>query len=497
MCGIIGIFARNADAVPNAFLGLFAIQHRGQDSAGLATHTEDGGVVVQKEMGLLKVALRDLNPPFHMARKSAIGHLRYPTQGAVTMVNAQPHTYPGPQFGRFALASNGDLVNYWSLRRWLESKGIVFRSDNDGELLVNLVGYFADIEGKPTDQAILETMKHAKGAFSVVLLDGETLWAFRDPLGIRPMVIGSLPARSGYVIASESVSLDILSADYEGPFPPGQIMRFDSEGMRVYPGLPSPSGRAAHCVFELIYFSRPDSVIFDAPPADEGDHTLSSSYRYIYQFRKSLGAALAETETVRGDVVIPIPDSSNFIALGYAEKSGLPFQFGLVRNHYVGRTFIRPEQRYRDADVLEKFNPIPGFFEGKRVIVVDDSIVRGTTMRQLIAMIRRAGAREIHLRIGSPPMRYSCYYGIDTPTREQLIANCAGFQPDLPKERIEEAVGAFLGVDSLRYLTMEQLRAIAEPLGSFCYACFSGIYPAGTKERPETAPAAEHTRVVR
>lgn len=489
MCGVIGIFSREGDAVQSAFLGLFAVQHRGQDSAGLATHNDDGKVVVQKDVGLLKVALRDLTPPFRVARHAAIGHLRYPTQGAVTFANAQPHTYPGPLTGRFALASNGDIVNYWSLRRWLESEGVTFRSGNDGELLVNLVGYYSEIKGLPTQDAILETMKQAKGAFSAVLLDPETLWAFRDPLGIRPMVIGSLPGGAGYVIASESVALDILGAQYEGPFPPGQILRINGEGIHAFPGLSDTSVPTAHCVFELIYFSRPDSIIFDAPPGPICDHVSPASYRYIYQFRKCLGAALADCETVRGDVVMPIPDSSNFIALGYAERSGLPFQFGLVRNHYVGRTFIRPEQRYRDADVLEKFNPLPGFFEGKRVIVVDDSIVRGTTMRQIIAMIRKAGAREIHLRIGSPPMRYSCFYGIDTPTRDQLIANSAGMDADLPQEHIEEVVGEFLGVDTLRYLSLKQLRDIAHPLGNFCYACFSGAYPAGVKERPEAVHA--------
>jgi amidophosphoribosyltransferase len=496
MCGIIGVFTKNGDAVETAFLGLFAVQHRGQDSAGLATQTRDAQVTVQKNMGLLKVALKDLTAPLRAPSSTAIGHLRYPTQGGVTFANAQPHCYPDPQTGRFALASNGDLVNYWSLRRWLELEGITFRSGNDGELLVNLIGYFADIRGMSTEEAIQETMKQAKGAYSAVLLDPKNLWAFRDALGIRPMVIGTLAERAGTVIASESVALDILGAEYEGPFPPGTVMRINGDGLRAYPGASTIDTPTAHCVFELIYFSRPDSIIFDAPRGPTCDHMSSSTYRYVYQFRKCLGAALADAETIHGDVVVPIPDSSNFIALGYAERAGLPFQFGLVRNHYVGRTFIRPEQRYRDADVLEKFNPLPGFFEGKRVIVVDDSIVRGTTMRQIIAMIRNAGAREIHLRIGSPPMRYSCFYGIDTPTREQLIANSAGMEPDLPKDRIEEVVGEFLGVDTLRYLTLKQLREIAEPLGSFCYACFSGTYPAGMKERPEAViTAAEGSTV--
>jgi len=495
MCGVIGIFTGCGDAVPAALLGLFAVQHRGQDSAGIATQTGDAQVTVQKDMGLLKVALKDLTAPFKGKTSAAIGHLRYPTQGAVTPANAQPHCYPGPRTGRFALSSNGDIVNYYSLRRWLESEGVIFRSGNDGELLVNLVGYFADIKGLGTAEAIRETMKCVKGAYSAVLLDPDSLWAFRDPRGIRPMVIGTLPEGAGYVFASESVALDILNAEYLGPFPPGQILRVTRHGLQAFPGVSDPNIPTAHCVFELIYFSRPDSVIFDAPPGPLCETTSSSSYRYVYQFRKCLGAALADGDNVRADVVIPIPDSSNFIALGYAERSGLPFQFGLVRNHYVGRTFIRPEQRYRDADVLEKFNPLPGFFEGKRVIVVDDSIVRGTTMRQIIAMIRKAGAREIHLRIGSPPMRYSCFYGIDTPTRDQLIANSAGLDADLPQERIEKVVGEFLGVDSLRYLTLEQLRAIAQPLGSFCYACFSGDYPVGVKETPDVVPTAEESSV--
>ena len=475
MCGIVGVYTRDSSAAEHALLALFALQHRGQDSAGIA-YSDGSRLRLHKGMGLVKEVFPELQPP--APARLCIGHVRYPTQGRADLVNAQPHAYP-PDTPTFALASNGDIVNYGEIREFLEKRGHALQSSNDGELLVHLAAEFA--RSAPLPEALRRLLAAARGAISAVLATPDALWVIRDPLGIRPLLLGRLPEGKGYVVASETVALDILDARYLQPVPPGAVLKISEAGLEWF--HTSPAGPTAHCVFELIYFSRPDNVILDTHAQPEGRNGFPRDPRhYVYTFRRQLGARLAARDRVQADAVVPVPDSGVFIAMGYAEASGIPFQMGLIRNHYVGRTFIQPEQRYRDASVREKFHPVPGFFPGKSIVLVDDSIVRGTTMRQLVQMIRRAGAREIHLRIGSPPMRFPCFYGIDTPIREKLIANRAGMG-EVPQEEIERVVADFLQVDSLKYLPLQDLRALTRPLGGFCDACFSGNYPAGTKDQ--------------
>ncbi len=488
MCGIAGVFSVKERAPEAAILCLFAQQHRGQESCGIVYSGGDT-LRIQKNMGLVREAFRE-GEEKKLHGRVCIGHVRYPTQGNVDVKNAQPHLIDLNGHTPFAIATNGDIVNYYTTRHLLESAGISFYSENDGELLGKFIGYQMVNRGLSLLEAVRRMMEEVKGAYSGVLATPAQLWVFRDPLGVRPLVYGYMKETGCHIFASESVALDILGADYRKTVQPGEIIIVDETGIHSERGVKFLPPHHAHCVFELIYFSRPDSLIFDTPkpekglfgkPPSDGSHPC-----YIHGFRKRLGKKLAEKDRVKADVVIGIPDSGTFIAMGYSEQSGIPFSIGLVRSHYVGRTFIRPEQRYRDQDVREKFNPVPGFFEGKKIIVVDDSIVRGTTMKQIIAMIREAGAKEVHLRIGSPPMRYSCFYGIDTPNREHLIANIAGMQKNARLEKIQQEVGKFLGVDSLLYLSLEELREIARPLDQFCYACFSGQYPMGVKDKPPT-----------
>jgi len=451
MCGIIGIFG-SENSANMATLGLFAEQHRGQESCGMAVNN---GITIKlrKKMGLVK----DVFTPEkikNLEGNIAIGHVRYPTRGASSVYNSQPHiveTLSGPSY---ALSSNGDIINYREIRSWLEEKGVYFASGNDGELILKYIVYHVEREDYTIPDAIIKLMKTVKGAYSTVLATKTEMYLFRDPYGLRPMSYGKTKD-GAIVVASESCALDILYMDWIEEVNPAEIIVVNEEGVTNIENDPNvfrATKTNKHCIFEHIYFSRPDSVIFK---------------ENVFEVREKIGAIIAENDDIDPDVVVPVPDSSNFIALGYAKYKNKPYEMGLIRNHYVGRTFIKPEQTIRDESVYQKFNPLPNFFKGKIVTLIDDSIVRGTTLRKITKLVRNAGAKEIHLRIGSPAIKNSCYYGIDTPTREELIANSKSV------EKIRE----YIGSDSLKYLTIEQLEKTVTKPEDFCYACFNGSYP--------------------
>lgn len=459
MCGIAGYFSRQGEnAAGQVMLALYAQQHRGQESCGIASATGKN-LRVHKAMGYVKEAFPHQRLE-ELAGAKAIGHVRYPTRGSAVMENTQPYiieTLSGPIY---AIASNGDVVNYEEVADELRVKGVHFASKNDGELLGRFIVYHHERAGMEIADAIKLLMKRIKGAYSAVFLTRDTLYAFRDIQGFRPMMIGH--AGEDVAIASESCALDILRTDDCREVEPGEIMVITAHNeisLDQYRQsfLPNGRNRTYHCIFELIYFARPDSRQFD---------------EYVYDVRHKIGAKLASYDNFEGDVVVPVPDSANFIAMGYANAKNIPFNMGLIRNHYVGRTFIRPDQYTRDESVRQKFNPLKDFFTGKKVILVDDSIVRGTTIRKLIRMIKGAGAKEVHLRIGSPPVRNSCYYGIDTPNRNELIAN------NMTVEEIRQYIEA----DSLKYLEIEDLRQCVKMPDDFCYACFDGNYPVPKEE---------------
>jgi amidophosphoribosyltransferase len=457
MCGIIGIFDHDK-AAELAALGMFAEQHRGQESCGMAV-TDGKGFKLRKEMGLVKQVF----PPevlADMKGRIAIGHVRYPTKGSATAYNSQPHivaTLSGPGF---ALASNGDIVNYRSIRNELEEQGVYFNSENDGELILKYIVYAVKKENLTILDAIKKLMRNVKGAYSTVLATNHALYMFRDPYAIRPMVWG-IREDGAVVVASESCALDILGANDRKEMDAAGIIKVDKNGIEVFENDPHEYRTCAdtkHCVFEHIYFSRPDSHHFGED---------------VYSIRENIGAILAaEDDDIQPDCVVPVPDSSNFIATGYAKAKKIEFNLGLIRNHYVGRTFIKPEQTIRDESVSQKFNCLPNYFKYKKVVLVDDSIVRGTTIRKIVNMIRNAGAKEIHLRIGSPQVKFSCFYGIDTPTSEELIAN---------RKSIEE-IRIHCGADSLKHLPLENLHKCVSIPKDYCYACFSGDYPIPVKD---------------
>ena len=451
MCGIVGIFG-NPDAARLAALGMFAQQHRGQESCGMAVCN---GRVLQlhKGIGLVKEVFNS-EVLDSLPGSIAIGHVRYPTKGAATQYNSQPHlveTLFGPSY---ALASNGDVVNYDSVRAMLESENVYFKSDNDGELLVRFIAWRL-WKGDDPVQAIRALMRDVKGAYSCVFCTKRELYLFRDPLSMRPMVWGK--TTDGTVVAgSESCVLDILQAGERKEVPAAGIIRINSSGIQIIENDPKNYRTCNHnsyCVFEHIYFSRPDSYHFGED---------------VFMVREQIGAMLAEDDKgLDADCVVPVPDSANFMAVGYSKASGIPLSLGLIRNHYVGRTFIKPEQTVRDEGVLQKFNPLPNFFAGKKVVLIDDSIVRGTTIGKIVAFVKEAGAKEIHLRVGSPQVRFPCYFGIDTHSPEKLAAN--RFSLDEFQKNI--------GVDSLKHLSLDSLAKCLRESEKYCYACFNGEYP--------------------
>ncbi len=450
-CGVVGIY-NHPEAANIAYLGLYALQHRGQESAGIVSNSPDG-MNSHKSMGLVSdIFTRDVIEKT-LPGASAIGHVRYSTTGDSHIKNAQPFIVDYAR-GTISIAHNGNLINAGLLRDELEAYGSIFQSSMDTEVIIHLIA-------SCTENSLIDRLIYAlgrvKGAYSIVLLTEKRLVAARDPRGFRPLALGRL--KDSWVVASETCAFDLVEAEYIRDIEPGEILSIDKTGLKSY--KPFQEVTPTPCIFEFIYFARPDSNIFGSD---------------VYSARKNMGRELAKEHAVEADVVIAVPDSGVMAALGYAEESGLPFEMGLVRNHYVGRTFIEPRDAIRHFGVKIKLNAVKKAIKGKRVVVVDDSIVRGTTSRKIIKMIRDAGAREVHMRISSPPTTCPCYYGIDTPTEKELIA---------ANHTVDEIKNYITG-DSLGYLSIEGVyRAVNQKNASFCDACFTGQYPV---EKPELRP---------
>jgi amidophosphoribosyltransferase len=445
-CGVFGV-CDSEDAANIAYLGLYALQHRGQESAGIAA-LDDGKIFVEREMGYVA----DVFDEARLSRlpgRTAIGHVRYSTAGASHLANAQPIVF-ATRWGPLALGHNGNLVNAREIRASLEQKGALFTTTSDSEVILHLV---ARSSAPNLAGAIAEALMEVRGAYSIVILSRDGIFAARDPNGIRPLSLG---IREGSpVVASETCAFDLIGAKFERDVEPGEIVRLSREGFSshrfAFP-LSTP------CVFEHVYFARPDSNVFG---------------RSVAASRQGFGRRLAREHPASADIVVPVPDSGTYPALGYAQESKIPFALGLVRNHYVGRTFIEPKQSIRHFGVKVKLNPVREVVEGKRVVMVDDSIVRGTTSRKIVRMLREAGAKEVHVRISSPPTMNTCHYGIDTPTRTELIA---------ANQSVEE-IRQFIEADSLGYLSVEgMLDAFGRPQQATCTACFTGIYPVEIEE---------------
>ncbi|MDH3496894.1 MAG: amidophosphoribosyltransferase [Gemmatimonadota bacterium] len=443
MCGVFGVTGLQ-DAAQLVYLGLYALQHRGQESAGIVSVTRDGRAHGHRGMGLVNEVFEP-DTLRRLVGDVAIGHTRYSTTGSSVLANAQPGlvNYHG---GPLALAHNGNLTNARELRADLVRQGSIFQSSSDSEVLVHLI---ARSDARRIEDQIQDALERVEGAYSLVLTVGRTLYGIVDARGFRPLVLGRLGA--GWVLASETCALDIVGARMVRELEPGDWVKIEDGRLDELPRLPGKPSR--RCIFELVYFSRPDSTVFG---------------QSVDRVRRALGRALAREHPAPGaDSVFSVPDSSNAMALGYADESGLKLEHGLIRNHYVGRTFINPGQATRVAKVRIKFNPVQDVIAGKSVVVVDDSVVRGTTSRELVQMLRQAGAREVHFRVASPPIAGPCHYGIDTPTRAELIAS----------SHSTAEIRAHLGVDSLGYLSLPGLHGAVDAGDRYCDACFSGQYP--------------------
>jgi amidophosphoribosyltransferase len=442
-CGLFGVFG-HPEAAHLTYMGLYALQHRGQESAGIVA-SEGSTLRLEKGMGLVNDVFTE-ETLGSLPGDRAIGHVRYSTSGETVATNAQPYLIECHR-GPIAIAHNGNLVNAAILHEELEAAGSIFQSTSDTEVILHL---YARSHRERLEDAIAASLSKVMGAFSLLFLTPEALVAARDPWGFRPLVIGKLEGAT--VVTSETCALDLIEADYIGEVAPGEIVVVDSSGLRTF--RPFPPEPPAHCIFEHVYFARPDSLVFG---------------RTVLESRLLLGRQLAREAPADADVVVPIPDSGMGAALGYSRETGLPFEWGLIRNHYVGRTFIQPRQSSRSIGVKIKLNPVRNVLEGRRVVLIDDSIVRGTTSRKLVHMVREAGAREVHMRISSPPTTGPCYYGIDTPLRSELIA---------ASHDVEE-IRRYIEADSLAYLSHEGLlKAVEDEEGRrHCTACFSGRYP--------------------
>ena len=442
-CGIFGVYG-HPEAANLAYLGLYALQHRGQEGAGICS-SDGKNIHLEKSMGLISDIFSEKRLkrlPGHLA----IGHNRYSTAGTSVLKNVQP-LLANYSLGSIAVAHNGNLVNAEQMRTQLEIEGAIFQSSSDSEVILHMI---ARSKNDDPYERITEALRDVRGAFSLLFLRENEMIAFRDPYGVRPLSIGKVDG--AYIVASETCAFDIIDAKYIRNVEPGEMVIINENGIRSVQALKSP--RKAFCVFEFIYFSRPDSYIFG--------HTCVNSVR------KSFGRQLAIDSPVDADIVIPVPDSGVPAAIGYAEQSGIPFDFGLIRNHYVGRTFIEPKQSIRHFGVKIKLNPVRCLLEGKRVVVVDDSIVRGTTSKKIIKMIREVGgAKEVHMRISSPPTIGPCFYGIDTPTRQELIAS----------SHLVEEIRKYITADTLSYLSINGLRGIIPHPEDYCTACFDNKYP--------------------
>jgi len=443
-CGVFGV-----SGIPQAselsFLGLYALQHRGQESAGICAVDDQGTARVRKGIGLVAdvFTAADLNG---IPGSTAVGHVRYSTAGGSRIQNAQPIVVRYSR-GDLAIAHNGNLTNAHELRNRLVEEGALFQTSSDSEVIVHLI---ARSRHESVDAQVDDALSHLEGAFSLVISVGTTLYAAVDARGYRPLILGKKDG--GVVVASETCALDIIDAEYLRDVRPGEVLRIEGGKITPLRSLP-PAPRPAPCVFELVYFARPDSRIWGTS---------------VDRARRLFGHKLAEEHPAEADCVIAVPDSANSSALGYAEASGIPYELGLLRNHYVGRTFIKPSQADRDFGARMKYNPVREVVRGRRVVVVDDSLVRGTTSTSLVKFLRQAGAKEVHLRIASPPVTHPCFYGIDMPSREELI----GSSHTVPE------IAGILGVDSLGYLSLEGMLGCVEEAGPFCTACFSGDYQA-------------------
>lgn len=452
-CGVFAVYG-NSEAANITYLGLHALQHRGQESAGIVT-SDGEQLYAHRAMGLVQDCF-SADQLQKLPGRIAIGHVRYSTAGGSHLRNAQPFAVDYAK-GSLAVCHNGNLTNADELRSELENAGSIFSSTSDTEVLVHLVARSKEVA---FEDRIVDALSRVQGAYSLLFLSDDTIIAARDPRGIRPLCLGILPSRKdAHVIASEPIAFDLIGAEYVRDVEPGEMLVIDGTGIKSV-RLPDPE-TPKQCIFEYVYFARPDS---------------SLAGRSVYEVRKELGRTLAREHPIDADVVIPVPDSGVPSAIGYSVERRMPFEMGLIRSHYVGRTFIEPQQSIRHFGVRLKLNPVESILKGKRVVVIDDSIVRGTTSRKIVKMVRDAGAREVHLRISSPPTQWPCYYGIDTPTRRELIAS---------SHSVEE-IARYVTADSLGYLSLEGMvnavggmggpNAPAMPASNFCHACFSGQY---------------------
>jgi amidophosphoribosyltransferase len=462
-CGVVAIYA-NPEAEKLAYLGLHALQHRGQESAGIVT-SNGMTLNMHKSMGLVA----DIFNTEELAKLRgtlAIGHTRYSTAGDSSLLNAQPIMVQSNK-GMMALAHNGNLVNAGDIRSRMEAQGSIFQTSSDTEVIVHLI---AQSREHTLPEAMADALRRVEGAFSLVMISPDRIFAARDPRGFRPLAMGRIPAASGdkqdtIVFASETCAFDLIGATYEREVKPGELVVVGPEGItsRFYA---TPLTQSS-CIFEHVYFSRPDSRVFGRP---------------VQESREELGRQLAREAPVEADVVVPVPDSGVTAAVGYAAESGIPFRFGLIRNHYVGRTFIEPSQSVRDFGVKLKLNPVRSLLEGKRVVLIDDSIVRGTTSRKIVRMIRNAGAKEVHMRISCPPTISPCFYGVDTPSKKQLIA----------ANKTMEEIREFVGADSLAYLSLDGMKTACGDgeKTTYCTACYTGKYPTNWVDVGDIQPAA-------
>lgn len=467
-CGVFGVFG-HPEAANLTYLGLYALQHRGQESAGIVSSTGTD-MNMHRAMG----EVEEIFQPRVLATlpgSSAIGHTRYSTAGDKALLNAQPIMVDCNK-GKIAVGHNGNLTNAGEQRRRLEHRGSIFQTNSDTEVIVHLI---AKSQARNFSGALGDALNQVEGAYSLLLLTQEEMYAVRDPRGFRPLALGKLTSPDGHVawiVGSETCAFDLLNAEYIREIEPGEMLRISKSGLEsIKFSLEKPH---QYCVFEHVYFSRPDSIVFG---------------RSVSQSREMLGRLLAREHPVEADMIVPLPDSGVPAAIGYSLESGIPFRMGLIRNHYIGRTFIEPSQAIRNFGVKLKLNPVRELIAGKRIILVDDSIVRGTTSRKIVRMVKDAGAKEVHVRISCPPTISPCYYGVDTPTKEELIAS----------NNTPEEIRKYLGADSLGYLSLAGLKmAVSDLDGKFCTSCYTGVYPTDLVqlEVREGVPASKLTEEV-
>ncbi|HDI51663.1 amidophosphoribosyltransferase [candidate division KSB1 bacterium 4484_219] len=461
-CGIVGIYG-HSEAAQLAYLSLYALQHRGQESAGIVS--SDGENVYRVAgMGLVNDVFADVQKLKRLKGNIAIGHNRYSTAGASQPMNVQPLLVRCKE-GPLGIAHNGNLVNYRQIRRQLEAKGSIFQTTSDSEVILHLT---ARSPAPTIEQRLLDALSQVRGAYSLVFITLNKLIIARDPHGVRPLSLGRLG--DAWIAASESCAMDLLGAKYLRDVEPGEFLAINNEGLTSY--RIGEVVQPAHCIFELVYFSRPDSRVCG---------------ECVDKARRKMGKNLALEHPADADIVISVPDSSNTAAIGYSRRSNIKFDIGLIRNHYIGRTFIQPIQSIRDFNVRVKFNPVEGVLKGRRIVIVEDSIVRGTTLKHLTRMLRKAGAKEVHIRVSSPPIRFPCFYGMDFPTKDEVIAS----------HNSVEQIRRYLEVDSLGYLSLEGLLASVPNEGrGYCTACFNGEYPIPIDEKVEKLDIEKEVKTV-